>query len=158
MKFKQLFESQFDTLSTSYGMFYFYKNPTSKEFHEKHKKDLNNKGVIDKDGNLFIVYFWPKEGQESIWDNPDGMMLHYDMVEYLQKHHGMFAGVRTLYMNRFQQHVILVQRDRETNNFYLSEIYMSSNLKSSKIAEILEKAKAKNPNLNFYKKRITDVL
>jgi len=154
MKVRQLFESQFATLSTNIGMYYFYKNPTSKEFNDMHRYDDNNKAVIDKDGNLYIVRFFPNDN----YDNDENIMLHYDIVEFLQRKHHLFPGVNPLYMNRFQQHIILVQRNGETNNFYLSELYTSSNLKSSKFGEILDKAKQKNSYLNFHKKRIIDAL
>jgi hypothetical protein len=152
MKVKQLFESQFDTLSTSYGIFYIYKNPTNKELNDKHYKDTNNRSVIDEDGNLYIVKFWPKENDKY---NIDGMMLHYDLILYFQSKHNLFSDVDPLYANKYQSNIVLVQQARGTKDFYLSELYMSANLKSPKIQEILNKAKIKNPHLNFVKKRIS---
>jgi len=152
MKVKQLFESQFDTLSISDGIFYIYKNPTNKEFIERHKNDENNRGVIDSNGNLYIVTFFPKT--HAIFDNQT--LLHDDLISHLQKKHNIFTNVNSEDGCKYQSQIILVQQESYTYNYYLSELYLVNQLKSSKIQEILNKAKVKNPHLNFIKKRISD--
>ena len=157
MKFKLL-----ESVLTSFGDIFLYENPSTKELNSKEDSKWN-RGIIDKQGNLYIEAKWIKneeEYQESLNDYIYSGLTHSDVLEYLHnvnkfKNVGMDWWKDPESLN----YAVFVQRSRDTLDFYLAEsydvLYMGEAI-DQKIGKFFKLAKKKNPHLNFYSDRIQE--
>ena len=120
-----------------------YKNPKSIKRMESYIR-----GISDSDGNFYVV----DSGEES-----RTMFIHTDIAKWLRsKGHISYPG--SVYDPENMEKFVMWQRDRNTNNFFLSESYEERDFEDREFKEIVEElidaVSTKNPQYNFYLDKI----
>jgi len=103
----------------------------------------NTKGIIYKDGNLYI--------------EEDSALSYQKLYKWLKinKHVGT-TNAPLLYLMEDGE-IICVERENNTNNFYLGNIYYEDEISSNQadlMQKTLNKAKLKNPKYMFVNQKI----
>lgn len=146
----KIFESFLDKINEDFLGFFrvhgqmieTYKNPKSiKRF------DDNVRGILDEDGNLYVI-------------DKDEEIIHSEIAEKISSNFGvgLIGGFNT-YDPKIKYKQILVTRYKNTNKFYLSDSYNTDEVEKNikKIEKGFEKAKKKNPKFEFFAKSIFDI-
>jgi len=147
-----LTEEIVDTIKTSNATFEIYKNPSFSEM--KYIQD-NARGILDKDGNLFVLsnlnnddmpyYAIHKEIMTVLFNKE---LINKQWKDILRFNQGMIGWIDP------ESDIIPVQRYKESMDIYLSESINPNDINNFvHLEKILNKAKELNSHLNFHKKR-----
>lgn len=134
----------------------FYINPTPNELSASNETKFN-RGIIDKDGNLYVEARILDETDTSAYRGIGySDIMHTDMISFLRKmDENLFKGFDSAPvrgydnwgLNKYYLSIMIcVNRIGGTNKFELSEIY---EIEVPSDTPIIKKAKKKNPSLKF---------
>ena len=134
-----------DTVKSRGSLIEVFKNPSINEIRQS-----SDRGVIDKDGNLYIINNSTRGNEDVVHNDIFDILIKLKDVNIKDQHVDGFYG----FVDEPVRGATVQRKSNDPKTFYLGESMFWEGKKTDndhikKVAQILKKAKSKNPSLTF---------